>query len=204
MLFRSVTGSRTESGCVFCHASRPPAPDSLVLHERDHSYVILNLYPYNNGHLMVVPHRHVASFGALSREELHEIVELVQLTEAVLQEVYTPDGLNVGVNLGKPAGAGVVEEEVLDTHGAVDRDVADLATCAECLLLGDPRAETFTVASTKGCVGCDANHLAGLPVVQVEVTIQVGIDFRMVDDVGDHCLVPAFDKGVEPVVCSGR
>ena len=79
-----------------------------MLHERDHSYVILNLYPYNNGHLMVVPHRHVASFGALSREELHEIMELVQLTEGVLRDVYAPDGLNVGVNLGKPAGAGVV------------------------------------------------------------------------------------------------
>lgn len=103
-----VTGSRSESGCVFCHAARPPAADSLIVHERDGCYVILNLYPYNNGHLMVVPARHVASFGELSTAELHEIVELVQLTERVVQEVYTPDGLNVGVNLGKPAGAGVV------------------------------------------------------------------------------------------------
>jgi ATP adenylyltransferase len=79
-----------------------------VVHQREHSYVILNLYPYNNGHLMVVPYRHVASFGELSREELHEIMELVQLTEGVLRDVYAPDGLNVGVNLGKPAGAGVV------------------------------------------------------------------------------------------------
>ena len=103
-----VTGSHHESGCVFCHAARPPAADSLIVYERERCYVILNLYPYNNGHLMVVPSRHVGSFAELSTTELHELVELVQLTERVVQEAYAPHGLNVGVNLGKSAGAGVV------------------------------------------------------------------------------------------------
>ena len=72
-------------------------------------YVILNLYPYNNGHLMVVPFRHVASLGALTPEELQEMAMLVQRTEAALLEAYQPQGINVGINLGKPAGAGILE-----------------------------------------------------------------------------------------------
>ena len=84
------------------------------MHAGTTCYVILNLYPYNNGHLMVVPLRHVASLGALTREELEEVGVLTQRCEAAITEAYQPHGMNVGINLGKPAGAGV--ENHLHVH----------------------------------------------------------------------------------------
>ena len=111
-----VTGGHTKAGCVFCLAAEASAkageassPDSLIVFEGTACYVILNLYPYNNGHLMVVPHRHVPSLVGLTGDELSEIATLTQRAEAALTEAYTPQGLNVGINLGKAAGAGVEE-----------------------------------------------------------------------------------------------
>jgi len=104
-----VTGTKPEAGCVFCRAAAAREADSLIVFERRVCYVILNLYPYNNGHLMVVPARHVPSLSALTAEELHEMADLMQLTERVLEEAYRPQGVNVGINLGKSAGAGVLE-----------------------------------------------------------------------------------------------
>ena len=102
--------------CIFCAASsdnvrRQPdaAPDELVLARGRVSYVILNLYPYNNGHVMVVPYRHTPSLATLTPEELHEMADLQVLCEKALIEAYQPHGINVGINLGKPAGAGVLE-----------------------------------------------------------------------------------------------
>jgi len=101
--------STKDTGCVFCDAPRPPNPDSLIVFERKTCYVILNLYPYNNGHVMVVPYRHTPSLASLTAEELHEMADLQVLCEKALIEAYSPHGINVGVNLGKPAGAGVLE-----------------------------------------------------------------------------------------------
>jgi ATP adenylyltransferase len=104
-----VSGAKQTNECVFCEAPRPPHPDSLIVFEGTTSYVILNLYPYNNGHLMIVPRRHVASLTGLSRDELLEVGVLTQRSEAALTEAYEPHGFNIGINLGKPAGAGVLD-----------------------------------------------------------------------------------------------
>ena len=109
-----MTGGGKKAGCVFCDASRPPSPDSLIVHEGTACYIILNLYPYNNGHLMVVPQRHVPSLVALTPEELAEVGVLTQRAEAALTEAYRPHGMNVGINMGKAAGAGV--EELIHVH----------------------------------------------------------------------------------------
>jgi ATP adenylyltransferase len=102
-----VTGEKSETGCVFCDAPRRAEEDSLIVYNGSSCYVILNLYPYNNGHLMVVPYRHTPSLATLTSEELQEVALLMQRCELVLNEAYEPHGLNVGVNLGKSAGAGV-------------------------------------------------------------------------------------------------
>jgi ATP adenylyltransferase len=73
------------------------------------AFVILNLYPYNSGHVMVVPNRHVATLGELDRTELAELMLLVQRSERALTDVYAPQGLNVGINIGKAAGAGMAD-----------------------------------------------------------------------------------------------
>jgi len=102
-----VTGSKPDAGCVFCSAS--DASPSLILHSGTTCFVVLNLYPYNNGHLMVVPYRHAPSLATLTSEELNEVALLTQRSEIALTEAYQPHGINVGINLGKPAGAGIVD-----------------------------------------------------------------------------------------------
>ena len=113
-----VTGSKPAAGCVFCVAAEASAKaaapglsdsESLILYSGATAYVVLNLYPYNNGHLMVVPFRHVATLSALTPDELNEMAVLTQRSEIALTEAYQPQGINVGINLGKPAGAGVLD-----------------------------------------------------------------------------------------------
>ena len=107
--FAYVTGAKPSGGCVFCDAPHPAGDQSLMLFEGAACYVILNLYPYTNGHLMVVPYRHVASLAGLTPEELNELSLLTQRAEVALTEAYQPQGINVGINLGRSAGAGVLE-----------------------------------------------------------------------------------------------
>ena len=109
-----MTGSGTSPGCVFCDpsASSGQAPfdqAELIVFRGKTCYVILNLYPYNNGHLMVVPNRHIASLASATSDELCELIELTRRAELALGEAFSPHGMNMGINLGKPAGAGVLD-----------------------------------------------------------------------------------------------
>jgi ATP adenylyltransferase len=109
-----VTGSGKSPGCVFCDPSTGSGQGAfdqsdLVVFRGKTCYVILNLYPYNNGHLMVVPNRHIPSLAAATTQELCELIELTRRSELALGEAFSPDGLNMGINLGRPAGAGVLD-----------------------------------------------------------------------------------------------
>ena len=104
-----MTRSGEDTGCVFCDALQRDEGRALVLIEGTACYVILNLYPYNSGHLMVVPRRHVGTLAALEPTEVSEIAAWVRLSEMALNEAYEPQGINVGMNLGRPAGAGVLD-----------------------------------------------------------------------------------------------
>jgi ATP adenylyltransferase len=104
-----VTGTRAAvDSCIFCDAASR-ANEHLIVARGRYAFVILNLYPYNSGHLMVVPYRHVAALAGLTDEELCETMQLTQRCEIALTEVYQPQGINVGINLGRPAGAGVAD-----------------------------------------------------------------------------------------------
>ena len=95
-------------GCIFC--LKPKADNDrehLILQRGKHCFVIMNLYPYNNGHLMVVPYRHVSTLQELKSAELSELMELAKLCETVMQKVYQPHGFNLGMNIGKAGGAGI-------------------------------------------------------------------------------------------------
>ena len=109
-----MTRGEEPPGCVFCNAPSSEHGKQLIVHHAPLCYVILNLYPYNAGHLMIVPRRHVGQLAQLTREELAEMALLTQLCERVLTEAYQPQGINVGMNLGRPAGAGIVDH--LHTH----------------------------------------------------------------------------------------
>ena len=104
-----MTRSAESPECVFCAATVTDDGRQLLVHESPLCYVILNLYPYNAGHLLVVPRRHVDSLTALTRDELHEVARLTQVAEQVLMDAFQPQGINVGLNLGRPAGAGIVD-----------------------------------------------------------------------------------------------
>ncbi len=104
-----VTGTSDARGCVFCDVISADEAAPLFLFRGHTCYVILNLYPYNNGHLMVVPFRHVPSLADCSPAELSEMMELTRRSEIALGEAYHPQGLNIGINIGRPAGAGVVD-----------------------------------------------------------------------------------------------
>jgi len=104
-----VTSASGESnGCIFCNTT-DPGRDELILIRGRSSFVILNLYPYNSGHLMVVPNRHVPSLHASTPDELAELMTLTRHAEMALAEAYKPQGINIGINLGRPAGAGVLD-----------------------------------------------------------------------------------------------
>jgi ATP adenylyltransferase len=103
-----TSSSAGNNACIFCNSSEP-GRDALVLARGRVSFVILNLYPYNNGHLMVVPTRHVATLAATTADEQGELMRFTRHAEIALTEGYKPQGINVGINLGRPAGAGVLD-----------------------------------------------------------------------------------------------
>jgi ATP adenylyltransferase len=104
-----VTRNSDADACVFCDALQSEEGRSLIVCEGPTCFAILNLYPYNSGHLMIVPRRHVGTLAALDPVELRELGELAQRAEIALSEAYQPQGINVGMNLGRPAGAGVLD-----------------------------------------------------------------------------------------------
>ncbi len=97
-------------GCVFCSALKAPLSlNSLVLYKDKSIMVILNKYPYNNGHLLILPRRHVADFEKLKTDELFRMQKMMQICVKILKKVYKPQGFNMGINLGSVAGAGIPE-----------------------------------------------------------------------------------------------
>ncbi|HEV8240914.1 MAG TPA: HIT domain-containing protein [Thermoanaerobaculia bacterium] len=107
--FAYVEGAReSDTGCFFCDAAAAPDdPERLVVHAASHHLVLLNRHPYSNGHLMVAPRQHLASPHDASPAAQAEVWPLLLLCQRVLGAAYRPNGMNLGMNLGKVAGAGV-------------------------------------------------------------------------------------------------
>ena len=94
--------------CILCEKPRQNNDAvNYILHRGDKNFVILNAYPYNPGHLLIAPYRHVSSLEELTNEELHEHFEIVSQSIKILRQVFHPGGFNVGVNVGKSACAGM-------------------------------------------------------------------------------------------------
>ncbi len=96
-----------EQGCIFCASETHRAIRDLILYRGKRAFVVLNRYPYNSGHLMIVPNRHVANLEDLSGSERNEIMALIALSSRVLNETLKPEGMNLGMNLGRAGGAGI-------------------------------------------------------------------------------------------------
>ena len=107
---KGTSGEKTGTGsaCVFCSlAARGDDEASFILHRARQNFVVLNVYPYTSGHLMIVPFEHTADFAALAKETSDELMDLAKRAQAILEGAYHPHGFNLGMNLGRAAGAGV-------------------------------------------------------------------------------------------------
>ncbi len=103
-----VSTAEKAVGCIFCAAVKANDDEkTLIVHRGQHCFVILNAYPYTPGHVMVVPYAHLDQLRNLPPEAANEMMSLSQRLESVLRDVYHPDGINLGMNIGKAAGAGI-------------------------------------------------------------------------------------------------
>ena len=102
-----VSGAESAKGCIFCEAPMQTDEAARIVYRGKLCYVILNTYPYTNGHVMIVPYIHLDELQRLPADAAHEMMALSQKMEGVLRQLYRPDGINLGMNLGKAAGAGV-------------------------------------------------------------------------------------------------
>ena len=147
--YRYVTSGISTPGCIFCtKPAEQRDAEHFILHRGQHCYVLLNLYPYASGHLMVVPFTHVSTLEECPRPALLEMALLAQRAEANLREVYRCEGLNIGFNIGKCAGAGVAGH--LHQH-LVPRWTADanfMAVLGETRVLPEELTETYRKLSS--------------------------------------------------------
>jgi ATP adenylyltransferase len=134
-----------EHACPFCLAPSKNDEEALIVARGEHAYVLLNLFPYNSGHLLVCPYRHVATYDEATSEEVAEIGSLTQTAMRVLRKVSSCDGFNLGMNQGRIAGAGIAEHlhQHIVPRWALDSNFFPIiaGTKAVPRLLGDVRDE---------------------------------------------------------------
>jgi ATP adenylyltransferase len=110
MAYIMSTVKETDEGCVFCKMlAEQDDETNLILHRGVHAFVVMNKYPYNAGHLMVVPYRHTGDFSALAAEEHLELTALIDRARLAMAECLHPHGYNIGMNLGRASGAGIAD-----------------------------------------------------------------------------------------------
>ena len=141
----SGVDSQTE-GCVFCRIAASPDEDNTnyVLHRGEHAFVVLNLYPYITGHLMVVPYLHTSEFDSVAKEISDEMMDLAKRAQAALRDVYSPSGFNMGMNLGSAAGAGIADHLHIHMLPRWSGDTNFMTTVGESRVIPEALEETYT------------------------------------------------------------
>ena len=131
-------------GCILCQKPRENKDAiNYILYRGGKNFIIMNSYPYNPGHLMIAPYRHVANLEELTNDELHEHFEIVSRSIKLLRQAFKPDGFNIGINIGKVAGAGI--EDHFHTH-IVPRwqgDTNFMPVISDARVLPEALAETY-------------------------------------------------------------
>jgi ATP adenylyltransferase len=132
------------SGCILCDKPKEKKdPANLILKRGKHGFVMMNLYPYNNGHLMVCPYQHADTLESVSDDMLKNLMQLTKKSLAALRSAFHPEGFNVGLNLGKAAGAGI--EDHLHFH-IIPRWVGDtnfMTAVSEIRVIPEDLVETY-------------------------------------------------------------
>jgi ATP adenylyltransferase len=131
-------------GCIFCdYPVAANLREALVLACDDTTFVILNRYPYNNAHLMVVPRTHTGDYAAVGAKTRAALAETVDRAMRIIREAYKPDGFNVGMNLGAAAGAGVADHLHWHVVPRWNGDTNFMTTCADAKVLGESLMATY-------------------------------------------------------------
>jgi ATP adenylyltransferase len=136
----------TARGCVFCAKVRAPRErdrENLVLFRGKRAFIVLNLYPYTNGHVMVLPYRHTGELDKLDTATLQEMMQLVNRCLRALRKMFKPEGFNIGVNMGKAAGAGVAEHVHIHVLPRWSGDTDFLGTTADIRKIPELLPDTY-------------------------------------------------------------
>ncbi|HWQ55285.1 MAG TPA: HIT domain-containing protein [Bryobacteraceae bacterium] len=142
--YRYISTAGASDPCIFCKAaSGNDDRENLVVHRGRGCYVILNRFPYTSGHLMVVPCAHVATLEELAEETAVEMMLLVRQSEGHLRRIYRPEGLNIGMNLGRCAGAGVAGHVHTHVLPRWTGDANFMTTVGETRVLPEDLADTW-------------------------------------------------------------
>lgn len=142
--YRYVSEAKNVSGCVFCNAPAANRDEEwLIVQRAAKNYVILNRYPYTAGHVMIVPYAHTADFAGLERETAAEMMLLSQRVQAAIDGVYHPDGFNLGMNLGRSAGAGIADHLHMHLVPRWSGDTNFMTTVGETRLEPEELATTY-------------------------------------------------------------
>lgn len=129
--------------CVFCTALKIDEKEALVVYKAKKSYVIMNRNPYNPGHVMICPNRHVANLEELNEEEMNEMMQLTVLAIKAVKRCMNPDGFNVGINIGKVAGAGIAEHLHIHIVPRWNGDTSFMPVLADVQIVPEALEETF-------------------------------------------------------------
>jgi ATP adenylyltransferase len=138
-----VSHASADDSCIFCSKAAGDDEADFVVFRGAHNYILLNLYPYTNGHLMVAPYAHVSDFESLPEETAHEMMALTQLAVQVLKATYRPQGVNLGMNLGECAGAGIAGHLHMHVLPRWFGDANFMTTVAETRVLPEDLGETW-------------------------------------------------------------
>ena len=142
-----ILGPKAKS-CIFCDALSTHEKDAMVVSKGDLSFAMLNRYPYTNGHLLIAPNRHVSHMEVLEYRESTDLMEHVRRAIVVLKEAYNPDGLNLGMNLGKAAGAGVEEHLHFHLLPRWNGDTNFMAACTDTRVISEDLSVTWETLSS--------------------------------------------------------
>jgi len=143
--YRYVSAEQPAGDCLFCRIlSESNDKDNYVLLRAEQNFVLLNRFPYTSGHLMIVPNAHVASLETAEPAALAEMMVLARRMETVLRQVYRPGGLNLGLNIGKSAGAGIAGHIHMHVLPRWAGDVNFMTTIAETRVLPEDLDTTYS------------------------------------------------------------
>lgn len=143
------SGSNEQAGeansCIFCSLQQTSADDekNFIVHRATQNFVVLNIYPYISGHLLIIPYAHLGELDAAPKETTDELMDLTKRCQTILRDAYRPHGFNLGMNLGRSAGAGVAEHIHMHILPRWTGDANFMSTIGETRVIPEDLSETY-------------------------------------------------------------